>query len=462
MQNAVNDILKTINFRQTTDWNVKRIASHFAETYKYNRIPIGRCIERIKENVTVNDRTMYKRLTIKTKGEGVCVRDEIKGKEIKTKKQYRVTAGQLAVSKIDARNGAFGIVPEKASGAIITGNFWVFHINTSIVLPQYLVLILSSEQFVQAWLECSNGSGNRLYLQEQKFLDYEIPVPDLDIQARIVSSYEESLNQAKQLIIEANNQEEKIFDYIKKELQIKDTENKKKENVLQQIKYSSMVKWGATENLDAVSPKELFVSSKYDNVPLKTISTINPSVSFPADLPENEVSFLPMECISDVFGEISEQRLGHISDSSGYTRFQENDVLWAKITPCMQNGKCAIARYLINGYGYGSTEFHVIRANIEKVLPEYVYCFLRSKRLRHAAKAYFSGSAGQQRVGAEFLEALTIPLIPISTQDQKTLSQEKLVSQVFLIKKEIKELRRKSQHLLDSAKSEFETTVFGN
>ena len=143
MQNAVTDILKTISFRQTTDWNVKRIASHFAETYKYGRIPIGRCIERVKENVTVDDKTIYKRLTIKTKGEGVCVRDEIKGKEIKTKKQYRVTAGQLAVSKIDARNGAFGIVPEKASGAIITGNFWVFNINTNIVLSQYLVLILS-------------------------------------------------------------------------------------------------------------------------------------------------------------------------------------------------------------------------------------------------------------------------------------------------------------------------------
>lgn len=162
-------VLDFIKFSQTSDWNIKQIISQVLFSSKYDKVSIGKCIRRIKDEITVQNDVLYKRLTIKTKGGGVSVRDELFGKEIKTKNQYRVSSGQLAVSKIDARNGAFGIVPSGANEAIITGNFWVFDVDTNKVFPQYLVLLLSSEQFVQAWLECSNGSGNRLYLQEKVF-----------------------------------------------------------------------------------------------------------------------------------------------------------------------------------------------------------------------------------------------------------------------------------------------------
>lgn len=82
--------------------------------------------------MVVEDDKQYKRITIKTNCGGIFVRDEVSGKEIKTKNQYYVKAGQLAVSKIDARNGAFGIVPTEADGAIITGNFWVYDVNPEI------------------------------------------------------------------------------------------------------------------------------------------------------------------------------------------------------------------------------------------------------------------------------------------------------------------------------------------
>jgi|SRR5699024_4961215 len=79
-----------------------------------------------------------------------------------------------------------------------------------------------------------------------------------------------------------------------------------------------------------------------------------------------------MECISDVYGEIAYSYEGNVSNSKGYTRFMEEDVLWAKITPCMQNGKCAIAKGLMNGFGYGSTEYHVIRTDNKKLLNKYI------------------------------------------------------------------------------------------
>ncbi|MFI3202418.1 MAG: restriction endonuclease subunit S, partial [Eubacteriales bacterium] len=185
---------------------------------------------------------------------------------------------------------------------------------------------------------------------------------------------------------------------------------------------------------------------------------INPSTSYQKEV--EQISFLPMECISDIYGEIIELRDGEKGKSKGYTRFQENDVLWAKITPCMQNGKSVIAKNLKNGYGYGSTEYHVFRAKEDKVIPEFLYCFLRTKAVRELAKVYFTGSAGQQRVGADFLEALTLPNIPIKSDDKSILTQQIIVDKIFDMKSKIKELKTKSSNLRHKAKKEFEEDIF--
>jgi len=131
------------------------------------------------------------------------------------------------------------------------------------------------------------------------------------------------------------------------------------------------------------------------------------------DLP---VSFVPMAAVDEQFGCIvdSEARpLGEVQ--KGFTYFREGDVLLAKITPCMENGKAAIARGLVNGIGFGSTEFHVLRPK-EGVLPEWVYYFVRSSTFRAEAATRMTGSAGQQRVPVSFLEEKTIPIPSVEEQ----------------------------------------------
>ena len=166
-----------------------------------------------------------------------------------------------------------------------------------------------------------------------------------------------------------------------------------------------------------------------------------------------------MESVSDVYGEIMHSQVGATSNSKGFTRFIEKDILWAKITPCMQNGKCAIANDLKGGCGFGSTEFHVLRSN-DKVLPEYIYCFLRTSILRKTATTYFTGSAGQQRVGANFLEAITIPNIPLHSKDKEAITQERIVSEIFDIKQRIKAANVHSEELRKKAYDDFASTVF--
>jgi len=97
-------------------------------------------------------------------------------------------------------------------------------------------------------------------------------------------------------------------------------------------------------------------------LPLGEICEINPGFSHRPKF-DMKCSFLPMDCVDDAAGRITRRHVRSVAEvQKGYTPFQNGDVLFAKITPCMENGKCAIATNLLNGFGYGSTEFHVIRA----------------------------------------------------------------------------------------------------
>lgn len=131
---------------------------------------------------------------------------------------------------------------------------------------------------------------------------------------------------------------------------------------------------------------------------------------------DGDVTFVPMAAIDEHMGEIARPEVRAISDvRRGFTPFVEDDVLFAKITPCMQNGKAAIARNLVNRLGFGSTEFHVLRAR-PVVLPEWLFLLVRRPEFRRAAEAAFTGTAGQQRVPTDFLSHAKIPVPPLSEQ----------------------------------------------
>ena len=167
-----------------------------------------------------------------------------------------------------------------------------------------------------------------------------------------------------------------------------------------------------------------------------------------------EVSFVPMEGVSDKYGEITLNETKKISESKSYTRFQENDLLWARITPCMENGKSAIAQNLQNGLGLGSTEFIVFRANSDDLTIDYLYLLLRTKLIRRAAVLFFSGSSGHQRVSAEFFKELMIPLPPANIQ-------KSIVQRVKQIKTTASNLEDQAVEDVDNAKQEIEKVPLG-
>ena len=146
---------------------------------------------RKKIPVDIKDNGIYKRLTIKTKNQGVFLRDEEIGTNIGTKKQFIACGGQFIVSKIDAMNGAFGIIPIDISEAIITGNFWVYDVDTSLVNVDWFNLFVSLPSFSKICESLSSGTTHRKYLDEKKFSEFQLRLPSMKEQAAAVERFNE-------------------------------------------------------------------------------------------------------------------------------------------------------------------------------------------------------------------------------------------------------------------------------
>jgi type I restriction enzyme, S subunit len=165
-----------------------------------------------------------------------------------------------------------------------------------------------------------------------------------------------------------------------------------------------------------VSVPALNSSNGWRKVRLTDVVDLNPRRFSDPVTDDALVSFVPMKAVEEELGRLDpSETKPWATVKKGYTPFQENDVLFAKITPCMENGKYAIARGLHGGRAAGSTEFHVFRPS--SILdPQYLLYFLFSPDVRRAARMNMRGAAGQLRVPSLFFEELEIPLPPLGHQ----------------------------------------------
>ncbi len=153
----------------------------------------------------------------------------------------------------------------------------------------------------------------------------------------------------------------------------------------------------------------------WEEVPLSMLCIFNPRHNSSEDR-KQEISFVPMPAVSDTGGRIEDHGTKVLGDVwKGYTHFQEGDVIFAKITPCMENGKIAVARGLHGGIACGSTEFHVLRP-FTGVNAKYLWYFLRQRDFRIEAERHMTGAVGQRRVPKAYLEKYIIPLPPANEQ----------------------------------------------
>lgn len=166
------------------------------------------------------------------------------------------------------------------------------------------------------------------------------------------------------------------------------------------------------------------------NAKISEITSVNPTLD-KAGVPDDlDVSFVPMSAVQAGSGIIDVNDQRKLSEvKKGYTPFLEGDVLFAKITPCMENGKMAVVPKVRNGIGFGSTEFHVLRA-LSGVNAKYVYYYVSSQGFRREAEHNMSGAVGQRRVTTPYLTGCEVPLPPTNEQHRIVAKIEELFSEL--------------------------------
>lgn len=168
------------------------------------------------------------------------------------------------------------------------------------------------------------------------------------------------------------------------------------------------------------------------------------------DLPDDLiVSFVEMASVSND-GYIQQKinrPLGELRKSS-YTYFQENDIIIAKITPCMENGKCVLATELSNHIGMGSSEFHVIRSQSPTLNNAFLFHFLNRNEIRQSAEQHMTGASGHRRVPIGFYESLPVPVPSIEKQTEILAQIAQYEAQMATCEQKIQSLPAQKQAIL--------------
>ncbi|ELP5686765.1 restriction endonuclease subunit S [Campylobacter jejuni] len=344
----------------------------------------------------------------------------------------------------------------------ITGNAMIITpLKNNLILKKFLVYILPLSNVKNI----ITGSAQP-QITKNNLTTLKIPLPPLEIQKQIVVECEEVEEQHNALSLSIKEYQNLIKAMLQKCGIIEDNQEYELNSILENLQkleskldfnllFSFIDDFTNARQEDLKKFKEFVKNIKaiLDTLPIspkdgwKRISLkneqyieLNPSKKEISKLDENMlVSFIEMASVSDK-GYIQSKIDRSLNEvRKGYTYFIENDILIAKITPCMENGKCAIAKNLTNNIGFGSTEFHIFRAKTG-LDSSFLFYNLNQQNIREKAALAMTGASGHKRVPISFYENLTIPLPPLEIQ-------EKIVQNIELVEQQIDFLNLKLEFL---------------
>jgi type I restriction enzyme M protein len=296
-----------------------------------------------------------------------------------TMKKGHLNINDVLMVKDGATTGKIGFYRGGFDKCSVNEHVYILRSGVEII-PTLLFHMLRSSSFqkiLQPYIKGIIGGVS------SEIKEIEIPLPPIEVQEEIVRELEQY-----QKIIDGAKQ---VVDNYKPVIDIDPS-------------------WEMKElgEVCEVNPKK----SEISNLNEKTIVSFVPM----SDVNENQISFTPTQTklIEEVY--------------TGYTYFRDDDVLIAKVTPCFENGKGGICRNLVNGIGFGSSEYYVIRPN-ENILATWIYCFLMSDDFRKRGLSSMTGTGGLKRVPKDVLEKFIIPISPIEVQEEivRELEQQQAI-----------------------------------
>jgi len=447
-----NNVLHITRFSSLTKWSAHDVVFENTKN-RFPLVPLSKVLKRVKEPVNIDDDTLYKRITVRLYGQGVLQRDELLGKEIGTKRQFLAHAGQLIISRIDARNGAFGIVPSELEGAIVTNDFWLFDVQNA--LPEYLMLILSSELFQKYWQTQSSGTTNRQRVDAESFLDSRIVLPDCDKQKNLVEKYITNIKDANLSDIQAEDTNIDLVNCLFTELGIVERKVETPTTIISFTAFSNLYQWG----VDKITTSFPYEFTKYKAFSFGSkptwVKTILRGKS-PKYSANSASVILNQKCNRTDYIDLSYAKTVdtvwlEMFDKACLTR--ENDIL-INSTGEGTLGRASLVTKEYEGLAYDS-HMLLLRVNQEEVDPQLIVDLINSPFGQKQVELNKSAQATKQtELGVDNTKRILFPL--------PDLSEQKRISAIVKEKKNrIGALHKSAEDLRRQAKREFEEAVFG-
>ena len=437
-------------FSRLCNWSVQYLDGPCIRfTAKYPLVPIKEFLTRNKTAVAIQDDVKYKRVTIRVRNGGVLLRDEAMGENIGTKKQFAISSGQFILSKIDARNGAMGIVPQELDGAVITQDFLTYDIDVAKINPQYLLLVSTTKQFADFCQNCSSGTTNRQRIDENDFLNIKVPLPSLPEQNGLVEEYNRQLVLAANAESAASIKQGSINEIILDGLGIR-ISKKNWAGGLAFVPFSELSRWDAASFQYRVRIESSCRLVRMADC-IGRFMADERGVSLrimPCRHPAQEFRYIGMEHIEKATGRLVDMPVvkgGQIKSQA--VRVPEGYYVYGKLRPYLN-------KYWHNDTSIGnivcSSELFVFSLK-KGIYPPYFECVLGSAIVQGQINDLVSG-ARMPRINEDVFMGIRLPMPPLDVQ-------KGMVAQVERLKEEIKNLQQMSKACRAKAQAGFVSKI---
>lgn len=389
------------------------------------QVPLGQLLVRRRDQIEVEDGVQYKRVTIRLNGKGVFLRDQVDGSEIGTKRQFTIEEDQFLLSKIDARNGAFGMVPAECNGAIITGNFWTFDAVPDILDARYFNYLTQTRLFEDFSIRASEGTTNRRYLQESKFLRETIPLPAITKQRQIVAKIESLAG--------------KIEDSLELSMRIRDSQTALINS------FSANAFRDLADRYGTIELGRLIIHANY-GTSVKCTSERDRDVT-----PILRIPNVAAEAIS-----LNDLKYAYLTDAERKAvTVEAGDILVVRTNGSADLvGRCAVVQELPEPHGFAS---YLIRLRLDNYTVSPTYAQNALRYLRNSGQLFDLArtTAGQYNVSLGRLRGAVIPVPPIDVQRKTVLAiaemEQRIVTAASLSKEASTKLNAMLPAILERA-----------
>lgn len=332
--------------------------------------------------------------------------------------------------------------------------------------PIYVKHFIESPLYWSQLIDKTTGTGQP-NVNATSLAQLILPLPPLYIQDQIVQKLEQLSETKDSLLSHAESQlnytkkmrEALLQEAIRGELVPQDENDEPASILLEQIKAEKerLIKEKVIKKQKELPPitdeeKPYELPEGWEWVRLGNVAQFNPRNKADND---SLVGFIPMTLISDGFANnhtFETRKWEQVK--SGYTHFANDDVIFAKITPCFENRKSTIVKDLPNGIGSGTTEVITLRSYNNTILPGYLLALVNSPEFINGGKLTYLGTAGQQRVNAEFLKNYVFALPPLTEQERIVAKLDELMANCDQLEGKAEEMKTYTTRLFEASLKE--------